>query len=433
MALLMGPPSSGKTTFLLALAGRLDRVNGVQYEKRYCTCGSVTTTTTVVVAASAAAPTAAATTTAATVATASPATTATTATTTTTTATTTTAATTTTQTILVLLHEKQPVVPGTKRRRTEPNVFQQANKRTTTHLKMNGVRREDIARMQEIELVLSRMRVCAARLKRKINTAHVHLYVGVYITTAIESIIMEYLVNISKRRAFWSLNEDILKITILMTNTPYPSRKIRRIRACTHQRRQRNKAQYAVSREDQYAVLEIWNEYNILEDIKCGPYSKKSPIPHYSEVEEAETMAETMEQYMSKSRTDYGSGVSRPKIDNKDQFKLKGQFLKELRENTFSSSDHEDENKHMEKVFKIVDLFHVPNITVDQLMLRVFPISLTGAASRWLRNESTGSIKTWEDLKTKFLNKYCPPDRTAKKMEEINNFQQELDETLYQT
>ncbi|GJZ47808.1 hypothetical protein Tco_0601640 [Tanacetum coccineum] len=108
-------------------------------------------------------------------------------------------------------------------------------------------------------------------------------------------------------------------------------------------------------------------------------------------------MAETMEQYMSKTRTDYGSGVSRPKIDNKDQFKLKGQFLKELRENTFSGSDNEDTNEHIEKVLEIVDLFHVPNITVDQLMLRVFPISLTGAASHWLRNEPTGLIKTWED------------------------------------
>ncbi|GJU09258.1 hypothetical protein Tco_1125688 [Tanacetum coccineum] len=152
----------------------------------------------------------------------------------------------------------------------------------------------------------------------------------------------------------------------------------------------------------------------------------------YSEEEEAEAMAETMEQYMSKTRTDYGSGVARPKIDNKDQFELKGQFLKELRENTFSGSDNEDANEHIEKVLEIVDLFHVPNITVDQLMLRVFPISLTGAASRWLRNEPTGSIKTWEDLKTKFLNKYCPPGRTAKKMEEINNFQQEPDETLFQ-
>ncbi|GKD19574.1 hypothetical protein Tco_1208732 [Tanacetum coccineum] len=65
-------------------------------------------------------------------------------------------------------------------------------------------------------------------------------------------------------------------------------------------------------------------------------------------------------------------------------------------------------------------------------MLRVFPMSLTGAASGWLRNQPSGSIKTWVDLKTKFLNKYCPPARTAKKMKEINNFQQETDETLFQ-
>ncbi|GJU81674.1 hypothetical protein Tco_1284039 [Tanacetum coccineum] len=117
---------------------------------------------------------------------------------------------------------------------------------------------------------------------------------------------------------------------------------------------------------------------------------------------------------------------------NEITFELKCQFLKELRINTFSSSDHEDANKHIEKVLEIVDLFHIPNITIDLVMLRAFPMSLTGAASRWLRNKPTGSITTWEDLKTKFLSKYCPPARTAKKMEEINNFQQEPDENLYQ-
>ncbi|GJT03862.1 hypothetical protein Tco_0838324 [Tanacetum coccineum] len=114
----------------------------------------------------------------------------------------------------------------------------------------------------------------------------------------------------------------------------------------------------------------------------------------YSKEEEEEAMAETMEQYMSKTRTDYGSRVAKPKIDNKNQFELKCQFLKELRENTFSGSDNEDANEHIEKVLEILDLFHFPNIIVDQLMLRVFPISLIGAASRWLRNEPTGSIKT---------------------------------------
>ncbi|GJV68793.1 hypothetical protein Tco_1484302 [Tanacetum coccineum] len=123
-----------------------------------------------------------------------------------------------------------------------------------------------------------------------------------------------------------------------------------------------------------------------------------------------ETMAETMEQYMSKTRADYGSGVARPKIEDKDNFELKGQFFKELHTNTFSGSDHEDANEHIKKVLEIMDLFHIPNITIDQVMLRAFPMSLTGA----------------------FLSKYFPPARTAKKMEEINNFQKEPDENLYQ-
>ncbi|GJZ25860.1 hypothetical protein Tco_0570113 [Tanacetum coccineum] len=143
-------------------------------------------------------------------------------------------------------------------------------------------------------------------------------------------------------------------------------------------------------------------------------------------------MAETMEQYISKTRADYGSGVVRPKIEDKDNFELKGQFLKELHTNTFSGSDHKDANEHIERFLEIIDLFHIPNITIDQVMLKAFPMSLTGAASRWLRNKPTGSITTWEGLKIKFLNKYYPPARAAKKMEEINNFQQEPDENLYQ-
>ncbi|GKB55851.1 pyruvate dehydrogenase (acetyl-transferring) kinase, mitochondrial [Tanacetum coccineum] len=65
-------------------------------------------------------------------------------------------------------------------------------------------------------------------------------------------------------------------------------------------------------------------------------------------------------------------------------------------------------------------------------MLRAFPMSLTGAASRWLRNKPSGSITTWKDLKTKFRSKYCPLARTVKKIKEINNFLQEPNETLYQ-
>nr|GEW13458.1 hypothetical protein [Tanacetum cinerariifolium] len=56
----------------------------------------------------------------------------------------------------------------------------------------------------------------------------------------------------------------------------------------------------------------------------------KVTLDTISEEEVAETMAKTMEQYMRKTRAEYGSGIARPKIEDKDSFKLKGQFLKEL-------------------------------------------------------------------------------------------------------
>ncbi|GJS95911.1 hypothetical protein Tco_0802879 [Tanacetum coccineum] len=77
---------------------------------------------------------------------------------------------------------------------------------------------------------------------------------------------------------------------------------------------------------------------------------------------------------MSKTRGDYGSGVTRPKIDGNSHFELKRQFLKELCDNTFSGSEHKDANEHIEKVLKIVDLFYIPNITQDQIMLRAFRV-----------------------------------------------------------
>ncbi|GJR31573.1 hypothetical protein Tco_1107805 [Tanacetum coccineum] len=64
----------------------------------------------------------------------------------------------------------------------------------------------------------------------------------------------------------------IAEITILTTTTPYPSRKIRRIRACTHQIPQRKQAQYAVKdyySEDQYANVQ-GNQRRVekIEDLK---------------------------------------------------------------------------------------------------------------------------------------------------------------------
>ncbi|GJZ33888.1 hypothetical protein Tco_0579324 [Tanacetum coccineum] len=106
-----------------------------------------------------------------------------------------------------------------------------------------------------------------------------------------------------------------------------------------------------------------------LVELNSPEFDHNFDIEEQSEEEVRETMTETMEQYMSKNRGDYGSGVTRPSINQDTHFVLKGQFLKELCDNTFSGSEHEDANKHIEKVLEIVDLFHIPKITQDQIML----------------------------------------------------------------
>ncbi|GJW46543.1 hypothetical protein Tco_0078189 [Tanacetum coccineum] len=103
-------------------------------------------------------------------------------------------------------------------------------------------------------------------------------------------VIMEYLVNISKRHAFWSLNEDILKITILTTNTPYPSRKIWRICACTHQRPRRKEVPYTVSRigkkqYSSYMGLKYSGRYQTLVPTPSIPLTLPYLIPWICRIE----------------------------------------------------------------------------------------------------------------------------------------------------
>lgn len=93
-----------------------------------------------------------------------------------------------------------------------------------------------------------------------------------------------------------------------------------------------------------------------------------------------------MEEYTSQTRGDVGPGVVRPAITGGVKFMLKGQFLKEPRENPFHGEEKEDANEYVEKILEIADMFSVPGVTRDQVMLRVFPMTLKGGANRWIGN-----------------------------------------------
>ncbi|GJT19456.1 reverse transcriptase domain-containing protein [Tanacetum coccineum] len=60
----------------------------------------------------------------------------------------------------------------------------------------------------------------------------------------------------------------------------------------------------------------------------------------------------------------------------------------------------------------------------------LFPFSIEGAARIWLEKEPPRSILTWEDLVSKFINKFFPPSKTTNLRNEITNFQQKFEETF---
>ncbi|GJY16219.1 reverse transcriptase domain-containing protein [Tanacetum coccineum] len=97
------------------------------------------------------------------------------------------------------------------------------------------------------------------------------------------------------------------------------------------------------------------------------------------------------------------------------------------------------------------DAIVVPEITADNFELKhdhfydevpkrpeyvgkayAFPIFPRGAARIWLEKEPSRSILTWDDLVSKFINKFFPPSKTTNLRNEIKRFQQRFDETFYE-
>nr|GEW30595.1 hypothetical protein [Tanacetum cinerariifolium] len=106
--------------------------------------------------------------------------------------------------------------------------------------------------------------------------------------------------------------------------------------------------------------------------------------------------------------------------------------MRELRDDTFLRNKNDDAYEHVERILNIVSLFNILGVTHYAVMLRVFPITLIGAAKRWVDRLSPGTINTWDLPKNTFIQWYCPPSKIAKQLEEIHNFKHEGDETLYQ-
>ncbi|GJY69067.1 zinc finger, CCHC-type containing protein [Tanacetum coccineum] len=80
--------------------------------------------------------------------------------------------------------------------------------------------------------------------------------------------------------------------------------------------------------------------------------------------------------------------------------------------------------QHLKDFLKLVDSLEIDVANKERTCLFLFKFSLRDQAINWLERLPAGSISIWEDLTTRFLDKFFPPKRIAKLHYDILMFQQ---------
>ncbi|GKC29183.1 reverse transcriptase domain-containing protein [Tanacetum coccineum] len=112
-----------------------------------------------------------------------------------------------------------------------------------------------------------------------------------------------------------------------------------------------------------------------------------------------------------------------------DQFELKP-LLDFISNNSFFGLENDDPHSHIKRFYQITRTFKINQVPDDVVKLILFPFSLKGAAETCLENKPPNSITTWDNLVSKFLNRFYPHSKTRELRKEITNFQQVFGETF---
>ncbi|GJS22840.1 reverse transcriptase domain-containing protein [Tanacetum coccineum] len=139
----------------------------------------------------------------------------------------------------------------------------------------------------------------------------------------------------------------------------------------------------------------------------------------------------TMAQLLEAPTEGYEDAIVVPEI-TADNFELKHGLLTLVQNKQFFGHDKEDPHAHIRYFNKITSTMKFPNVPSTSVKLMLFPFSLEGATWIWLEKEPPRSILTWDDLVSKFINKFFPPSKTTNLRNEITRFQQRFDETFYE-
>nr|GFA48531.1 hypothetical protein [Tanacetum cinerariifolium] len=114
-------------------------------------------------------------------------------------------------------------------------------------------------------------------------------------------------------------------------------------------------------------------------------------------------------------------------------FGLKNDMIQQVQNSCqFHGLPGDDANKHLDKFLHVTQSIKVNAVTDDALRLYLFPHSLTHHATAWFDHLPRNSINTFEQMAKMFLGKYFPPSMVTKLRNEITNFRQHPDESLFE-
>nr|GFA40520.1 reverse transcriptase domain-containing protein [Tanacetum cinerariifolium] len=115
-------------------------------------------------------------------------------------------------------------------------------------------------------------------------------------------------------------------------------------------------------------------------------------------------------------------------------FRLKNDMIQQVQNSCqFHGLLGDDANKHLDKLLHVTQSIKVNGFTNDALRLYLFPHSLTHHATAWFDRLPRNSITTFEQMAKMFLGKYFPPSMVTNLRNEITNFRQHPDESLFES
>ncbi|GKD42988.1 reverse transcriptase domain-containing protein [Tanacetum coccineum] len=140
----------------------------------------------------------------------------------------------------------------------------------------------------------------------------------------------------------------------------------------------------------------------------------------------------TMAELLRASTEGNAEAIVVPTIPD-EHFELKHSLLNLVTSKQFFVFEKEDPHAHIRWFNKITSTMKYKDVPDSAIKLMFFPFSIDGPVRIWLEKEPPRSIKTWDDLVSKFINKFFPPSKTTNLRNEISNFQQRFDELFHET